>query len=438
MAELNGVPNGDLSARDLAVRARNASRELQAWSTQHRVDMLKRVADALLANEIAIMEANAQDVAEATGNISEALLQRLRLKPEKIQQLADGIRAIAAQEEPIGRVLSRMELAHGMVREQVTAPIGVLLIIFEARPDALPQIASLALRSGNGLLLKGGKEAARSNAILHKIIVDAIGSLGSSKGSDLICLIQTREKIKDLLALHDVIDLVIPRGSNALVTDIQQNTKIPVLGHADGICHVYVDSAADMDKAVSICLDSKVDYPAACNAVETVLVHASHVQSGGLSRIQAALTDAGVKVHAGAALQQLQPDLPAAPAARHEYGSMDVTLEVVPDMATAIHYIHTYGSSHTDSIVTEDATTAEQFLRSVDSACVFHNTSTRFADGFRFGLGAEVGISTSRIHARGPVGVEGLLTTKHLLRGSGQVVAKDKGVTYTHKQLPIS
>eukprot|EP00879_Flechtneria_rotunda_P008234 GHRR01008627.1.p1 GENE.GHRR01008627.1~~GHRR01008627.1.p1 ORF type:complete len:430 (+),score=141.54 GHRR01008627.1:89-1378(+) len=425
------------SARENAVKARNASRKLQALPTEQRVKMLHRIAEALLANEEAIMAENVKDVEEANGKISGSLLQRLVLKPQKIKQLADGIRAIAAQEEPIRRVLDRTEVAQGLVLEKSTAPIGVLLIIFEARPDALPQIAALALRSGNGLLLKGGKEAARSNAILHKTIVEAIGS---DLGRDLIHLITSRDEIADLLKLDDVIDLVIPRGGNALVSHIQQNTKIPVLGHADGICHVYVDAGADLDKAVKIVTDAKVDYPAACNAVEKVLVHEQLVASGGLARIQQALQEAGVQVHAGDNLLQLQPGqhLSKAPSARHEYSSMDVTLEVVPDMATAIDHIHGNGSSHTDCIVTEDAAAAESFLRSVDSACVFHNASTRFADGFRFGLGAEVGISTSRIHARGPVGVEGLLTTKWVMRGTGQVVAKDTGVSYTHKKLTSS
>ncbi|WIA20678.1 hypothetical protein OEZ85_005052 [Tetradesmus obliquus] len=440
------------SARESAQKARSASRKLQALATEERVAMLNRIADALLANETEILAENAKDVQEAGDKISQALLQRLVLKPQKIQQLAEGIRAIAAEEEPIRRVISRMEVAEeeepirrvisrmevaeGLTLEKQTAPIGVLLIIFEARPDALPQIAALALRSGNGLLLKGGKEAAHSNAVLHKIIVEAIGPMGA----DLIHLITSRDEIADLLKLDDVIDLVIPRGGNALVSHIQANTKIPVLGHADGICHVYVDAAADLDKAIKIVVDAKVDYAAACNAVEKVLVHESLVANGGLGKIQSALQDAGVTVHAGERLQQLQPDskLPAAPSARHEYSSLDVTLDVAADMAAAIDHIHANGSGHTECIVTEDAEAAEAFLRGVDSACVFHNASTRFADGFRFGLGAEVGISTSRIHARGPVGVEGLLTSKWVMRGSGQVVAKDSGVTYTHKKQRIA
>ncbi|GBF92742.1 delta-1-pyrroline-5-carboxylate synthase A [Raphidocelis subcapitata] len=405
-------------------------------TTDERVAMLHRVADALVANEQTIMEENAKDVAEATGKISDSLLQRLILKHAKIAQLAAGIRAIAAQEEPIRHVLQRTEVAEGLVLEKQTAPIGVLLVIFEARPDALPQIAALALRSGNGLLLKGGKEAARSNAALHRVIVDAIGA---PLGGDLIALVTSRDEISDLLTLHDVIDLVIPRGSNELVSHIQANTKIPVLGHADGICHIYVDAAADLAKAAAIVADAKADYPAACNAVEKVLVHEG-LGDEGLDAVIAALEGVGAEVHAGERLASRRPSrrLPPAPAVRHEYSSLGVTVETVPSLAAAVDHIHAHGSGHTECIVTEDAAAADAFLLGVDSACVFHNASTRFSDGFRFGLGAEVGISTSRIHARGPVGVEGLLTSKWVMRGSGQVVAKDSGVDYTHRKLPTS
>lgn len=420
----------------MAVKARAASRHLQALPTAARVAILNRIADSLVAHEAEVLAENQKDVEAATGKISEALLQRLILKQKKIEQLADGIRAIAAQEEPIGRLLSRVEVAEGLVLDKVTSPIGVLLIIFEARPDALPQIASLAIRSGNGLLLKGGKEASHSNAILHRLIVDAVAEAAPSVGRDLIGLVTSRDEIDELLKLHDVIDLVIPRGSNQLVSYIQQHTKIPVLGHADGICHVYVDAGADLAKAIAVCVDAKVDYPAACNAVEKILVHDS-LQGEQLDAILAALRGAGVAVHGGeratAAL-----GLPPAPSARHEYGSLDVTVELVGSRDEAIDHIHTHGSGHTESIITEDPAAADDFLRRVDSACVFHNASTRFSDGYRFGLGAEVGISTARIHARGPVGVEGLLTTRFLMRGTGQVVSKDTGIKYTHKKLPTS
>ncbi|EFN57361.1 hypothetical protein CHLNCDRAFT_30278 [Chlorella variabilis] len=398
-------------SREMAVKARSASRALQALRSEDRVAILNRIADSLEQHEQQIMAENAVDVAAAGGTISDSLLQRLVLKPNKIHQLADGIRAIAKQEEPVGRLLSRLEVAEGLVLDKVTSPIGVLLI-------------------------KGGKEATRSNALLHQLIVDAVAEVAPGVGRDLIGLVTSRHEIDELLKLHDVIDLVIPRGSNQLVSYIQAHTKIPVLGHADGICHIYVDTAADPAKARRVCLDAKVDYPAACNAVEKILVHDSLVGEQ-LNSLVKALQDAGVTVHGGeraaAAL-----GLPPAPSVRHEYSSLDVTVELVGGLGEAIDHIHTHGSGHTECIVTEDQAAADDFLRRVDSACVFHNASTRFSDGYRFGLGAEVGISTARIHARGPVGVEGLLTTRYLMRGTGQAVEKDKGVQYTFKPLPLS
>lgn len=421
--------------REMAQKARAASRQLQALPTADRVAILHRVADKLQAHEAEIMAENAKDVEAASGRISDALLQRLVLKPNKIQQLADGIRAIAAQDEPLGRIISRTEIAQDLVLEKVTSPIGVLLIIFEARPDALPQIAALAIRSGNGLLLKGGKEASHSCALLHKIVVDCVEEVAPSVGRDLVGLITTRDEIDALLKLHDSIDLVIPRGSNQLVSYIQSNTKIPVLGHADGICHIYVDAAAAESMAIKICVDSKVDYPAACNAVEKILIHDSWL-GPKTDALMKALQEAGVTLHGGDKASEILK-LPPAPAVRHEYSSLDVTIEVVSSLQEAIDHIHANGSGHTEAIVTDDDANAKEFLQRVDSACVFHNASTRFSDGYRFGLGAEVGISTSRIHARGPVGVEGLLTTRFLMRGKGQIVDKDKGVDYTHRSLPF-
>jgi len=418
----------------MASKARSASRQLQALPSETRVAILNRIADSLEANESRIMAENAKDIeASSQGKVADALLQRLILKPNKIAQLADGIRAIAKQEEPIGHLLNRTEIAEGLILDKVTSPIGVLLIIFEARPDALPQIAALAIRSGNGLLLKGGKEAANSNVLLHSLIADAIQEVAPEVGRDLIGLVTTRGEIDDLLKLHDVIDLVIPRGSNSLVSYIQSHTKIPVLGHADGICHIYVDSAADMDKAIKLCVDSKVDYPAACNAVEKILVHDALV-GDKVTALVKALQDAGVTIHGGEKASTIL-SLPIAPSARVEWGTLDVTVELVGGLDEAIDHIHANGSGHTECIITEDRQVADDFLKRVDSACVFHNASTRFSDGYRFGLGAEVGISTARIHARGPVGVEGLLTTRYLMRGDGHYVDKDKGVTYTHRKL---
>ncbi|KAL8552028.1 hypothetical protein ACS0TY_000910 [Phlomoides rotata] len=426
------APQGDVGAREMAGAARESSRKLQALSSEDRSKILLDVADALEASEKLIIAENEADVAEAQkAGYEKSLISRLAMKPGKVSSLANSIRVLANMVEPVGQVLKRTELSEGFILEKLSSPLGVLLIIFESRPDALVQIASLAIRSGNGLLLKGGKEARRSNAILHKIITSAIPK---NVGEGLIGLVTSRDEIPELLKLDDVIDLVIPRGSNKLVSQIKASTKIPVLGHADGICHVYVDKSANMDMAKQIVVDAKTDYPAACNAMETLLVHQALVQTGGVNDLIVELQIKGVTIFGGPRASS-SLNLPQAHSLHHEYGSLACTVEIVDDVNAAIDHIHQHGSAHTDCIVTEDDEVAQLFLRQVDSAAVFHNASTRFSDGFRFGLGAEVGISTSRIHARGPVGVEGLLTTRWLARGSGQVVNGDKGIVYTHKDL---
>lgn len=428
------APFKKVDARQMAVAARQCSRRLQGLLSEDRKKILLEIADALEANESKIQAENDEDVAAATeAGYDKSLISRLALKPGKIPALANSIRVLADMEEPIGRLLRRTELADGLILEKTSCPLGVLLIVFESRPDALVQIASLAIRSGNGLLLKGGKEASRSNAILHKVITSAIPD---TVGEKLIGLVTSREEIPDLLKHDDVIDLVIPRGSNKLVSQIKDSTKIPVLGHADGICHVYVDKSANMDMAKRIVLDAKVDYPAACNAMETLLVHQSLASNGGLNELILELQHEGVSLYGGPRATALL-NVAEAQSFHHEYNSMACTIEIVDDVHAAIDHIHSHGSSHTDCIITEDREVSDIFLHQVDSAAVFHNASTRFCDGARFGLGAEVGISTSRIHARGPVGVDGLLTTRWILRGSGQVVDNDSGITYTHKDLPL-
>jgi gamma-glutamyl phosphate reductase len=318
-----------------------------------------------------------------------------------------------------------------------------LLIIFESRPDCLPQIAALALRSGNGLLLKGGKEAEKSNKILHKIIAETIEKVTKGFVSrNVIGLITSRASIPSLLKMDSYIDLVIPRGSGDLVKHIKENTRIPVMGHAEGVCHVYIDSKADINKAEKILLDSKTDYPSACNAAETLLLHEDTLSNGMADKLVRALRVAGVSLYGSEKAMSKGLTEKQALNMNNEYGDLSITIEIVNSVQEAIDHIHKFGSSHTECIVTEDKKTAEFFLKSVDSACVFHNASTRFADGFRFGLGAEVGISTGRIHARGPVGVEGLLTTKWELRSSsnnGHTVSSFSGsnpqCVYTHKNI---
>ncbi|GFZ02266.1 delta 1-pyrroline-5-carboxylate synthase 2 [Actinidia rufa] len=424
------LPFTDVGSREMAVAARECSRKLQGLSSEDLVKILLDVADALEANESSIMAENDADVAAAESTGYDKAL---------ISALAKSIRTLADMEEPVGRILKRTELADGLVLEKTSCSLGVLLVVFESRPDALVQIASLAIRSGNGLLLKGGKEAMRSNAILHKVISEAIPE---TVGDKLIGLVTSREEISDLLKLDDVIDLVIPRGSNKLVSQIKNSTKIPVLGHADGICHIYVDKSADMGMATHIVLDGKIDYPAACNAMETLLVHEDLSSNGELQKLVDELQLEGVTLFGGPRVSCFL-NIPEAQSFHHEYSSRACTIEIVSDVHDAIDHIHKYGrhvgifSAHTDCIVAEDHEVAELFLTQADSAAVFHNASTRFCDGARFGLGAEVGISTSRIHARGPVGVEGLLTTRWILRGNGQVVDGDKGVNYTHKNLGL-
>ncbi|MBA0781785.1 hypothetical protein Gotri_002673 [Gossypium trilobum] len=374
----------EVGAREMAVAARECSRRLQAMHSDDRRKILLDIADALEANESLIKVENEADVADAQdAGYDKSLVARLALKPGKasiylfldlcftliiilqIASLAKSVRVLAEMEEPIGQVLKRTELADGLILEKTSCPLGVLLIVFESRPDALVQIASLAIRSGNGLLLKGGKEAKRSNAILHKVITSAIPK---SIGNKLIGLVASREDIPDLLKLDDVIDLVIPRGSNKLVSQIKELTKIPVLGHSDGICHVYVDKSAKVDTAKRIVLDAKIDYPAACNAMETLLVHKDLSSNGLLNTLTKELQHEGVTLYGGPRASSLL-NIPEAHSFHHEYSSMACTIEIVDDVQDAIDHIHQHGSSHTDCIVTENHEVAEIFLHGVLQCC---------------------------------------------------------------------
>ncbi|XP_028403120.1 delta-1-pyrroline-5-carboxylate synthase-like isoform X1 [Dendronephthya gigantea] len=431
------------SVEDQAEEARSAGRALQALEPEKRADILYRLADLLEERTTEILDANGRDLEAATlsENLEPAMLSRLSLTPSKINNLAAGIRQIAeSSHENIGRVLRRTKVSEDLELVQETAPIGVLMVIFESRPDALPQVAALGLSTGNGLLLKGGKEAYHSNRCLLKIVQEAVSRHAPRTA---VQLISTREAVSDLLKLEGIIDLVIPRGSNELVQQIQEKSKgIPVLGHAEGICHVFVDKEADPAMAIRIVIDSKCDYPAACNAMETLLIHKDLIGTQTFQDILNNLRDKQVVVHPGMRLAKALPFGPmAATSMRKEYGALECTMEIVDNVEDAVNHINIYGSSHTDTIVTDDDEAAQMFLKAVDSACVFHNCSTRFADGYRFGLGAEVGISTGRIHARGPVGVEGLLTTRWVLKGHGQTVAdfaEGGSLRYLHETLPLT
>lgn len=442
---IEGATSQNISdeARERAISAREQARRLKDLPFTERKTILHAISDALINNKDEILAANKLDLAAAMKDgTEEPLVKRLKLTNEKIRTISEGIRQIANQKDPLGVVKSKRELAQGLELSQITVPIGVLMIIFESRPDSFPQISALALASGNGLLLKGGKEATQSNFILNKIIGDAIESGSNGKITrDIIALITTRGQVTDMLALDDVIDLVIPRGSNKLVSHIKKNTRIPVMGHADGVCHVYVDSSATAESASDIIIDSKTDYPSACNAMETLLLHGETLQNGVAMHIMMKIRAAGVKCLGGPKAMKSGLCDVVAEKFKHEYGNFTCMVEVVDNMDQAIEWIHKYGSGHTEAIIcAEEDPVGEEFLKRVDSACVFKNASTRFSDGFRFGLGAEVGISTGRIHARGPVGVEGLLTTKWQIRSSGvNFVAEFGGDVpikkYTHKDL---
>uniref|UniRef100_A0A671L3E6 Delta-1-pyrroline-5-carboxylate synthase n=1 Tax=Sinocyclocheilus anshuiensis TaxID=1608454 RepID=A0A671L3E6_9TELE len=423
--------------------ARSAGRTLASLEPEQRSDIICALADLLTERKDQILSANKKDMEHAvsTGRLSPAMLKRLSLSSSKLNSLSIGLRQIAvSSQDSVGRVLRRTRVANNLELEQITVPIGVLLVIFESRPDCLPQVSALAIASGNALLLKGGKEAANTNRILHELAQEALSIHGVK---DAIQLVSTREEEEDLCRLEKMIDLIIPRGSSQLVRDIQRAAKgIPVLGHSEGICHVYVDHEASVDKAIKIIRDSKCDYPAACNAMETLLVHRELLRTPLFDQIIDMLRTEHVKIHAGPKFASYLTFSPSeVKSLRTEYGDLECCIEVVDSMQEAVDHIHKYGSSHTDVIVTENEDTAEQFLQQLDSACVFWNASSRFADGYRFGLGAEVGISTARIHARGPVGLEGLLTTKWVLRGEGHTAAdfsEQGSMTYLHENLPVA
>ncbi|XP_051273269.1 delta-1-pyrroline-5-carboxylate synthase isoform X1 [Dicentrarchus labrax] len=422
--------------------SRNSGRTLASLHPDQRSEIICHLAELLTERQEEILAANKMDMdlAVNAGHLPPAMLNRLSLSPAKLNSLAIGLRQISvAAQDSVGRVLRRTRVAHNLELEQVTVPIGVLLVIFEARPDCLPQVSALAIASGNALLLKGGKEAANTNHVLHKLTQEALSMHGVKEA---VQLVSTREEVEDLCRLDKMIDLIVPRGSSQLVRDIQRAAKgIPVLGHSEGICHVYVDANASIDKVLKIVRDSKCDYPAACNAMETLLIHRDILRTPLFDQIIDMLRTERVRIHAGPRFASYLTFSPSeAKSLRTEYGDLECCMEVVDSMQEAVDHIHKYGSSHTDVIITENEDTAEQFLQQLDSACVFWNASSRFADGYRFGLGAEVGISTARIHARGPVGLEGLLTTKWVLRGDGHTVAdfSEHGtMKYLHENQPV-
>ena len=406
---------------EVAAQMKLESPLMAATPVEVRNDALARVREALIAHKDEIFAANAADLAAADeAGVAPAVVKRLRFDEHKLSDVCAGIDDTIALADPVGRTLLARELDEGLTMVRESCPIGVIGVIFEARPDALVQISTLCLKSGNCAILKGGRETANTNKALFQIIHAAAVEAGLPEG----CLhqVEARADINELLGCDTSVDLLIPRGSNAFVRYIMDNTRIPVMGHSDGICHIYVDGAADIEKAVRICVDAKIQYTAACNAVETLLVQRS-AAAELLPPIVSALQAEGVEVRGTDEVRAIADCAPATDADWDtEYLALIVSIKLVDGVDEAIDHINRHGSHHTDAIITEDAATAARFMQLVDSAGVYQNCSTRFADGFRYGFGAEVGISTSKLHARGPVGLEGLVTYKYKIFGSGQIV----------------
>ena len=411
-----------MNIHDETLKMKLASPLLSASSLETRNKALALIRESLNAHKEEIFEANRKDLAlaEETG-VPAPVKKRLKFDEAKLSDVTEELTGLMALPDPLRNITLARELDQGLTLYRVTCPIGVIGGIFEARPDALVQISSLCLKSGNCAILKGGKETTWTNRVLFSLIHQAAIDAGLPEN----CLLQAEQhnEIDELLECHDTVDLLIPRGSNAFVQYIMNHTNIPVLGHADGVCHIYVDKEYDKETAIPLIVDAKTQYPAACNAVETVLIHRD-VAKDFLPDLAKALKDAGVKLRGTEEVNEITPVeiIPESESFHHEYVDLIIALKIVGGVDEAINHINTYGSHHTDCILTQNAETAEKFMTLVDSANVYQNASTRFADGFRYGFGAEVGISTSKIHARGPVGLEGLLSYKYKLFGHGDIV----------------
>ena len=426
-------------------RARRAAHVLAALSGERRNEALLAAANAIESRSAEILAANEKDCAAAqrdveSGKLSRAMFARLRTTERGIAEMAMRVREVAELPDPLHRRLSAMELDDHLVLYKETCPLGVVGVVFESRPDVVPQISSLTLKSGNAVCLKGGAEAIETNTVLVAIWRDALSAFPDIP-ADSAVLFHTREDVAQILTLHDEIDLIVPRGSNEFVAYVTEHSRIPVLGHGEGICHVYVHEDADIQKAFDVALDSKVQYPAVCNAMETLLVH-KDIADKFMPEMVAQFREAGVEVRGCTRTMELVKEQGAIPATeedwKKEYSDLIVSIKVVDGVNEAIEHINRYGSRHTESIVTESHDVASRFMEFVDAANVFQNASTRFSDGFRYGLGAEVGISTGKIHARGPVGLEGLTIYKYKLFGEGHTVASYSKGQRTFKHRPLS
>ena len=427
-----------LSLTDIGKQAKQASQELAQLSTHAKNKIIEAIAQSLEDAADAIATANQQDLEAAiTGNIAKPLYGRLKLDPIKLKGAIQGVRSVAKLKDPTGETTLHRQLDTDLVLKRIGVPLGVLGIIFESRPDAVMQISTLAIKSGNAVILKGGREAKKSCTALVSAIRQGITHAGHNP--DAVQLLTTREETNALLSLDKYVDLIIPRGSNSFVQYVQANTRIPVLGHADGICHLYIDKAADIEQATPIAVDAKVGYPSACNAVETLLVH-SDIADKALPVLAKALQAEGVELRGDDKACQILTNIETATEEdwSTEYSDLILAVRVVDSFNAAIEHIGEYGSRHTEAIATTDQATADKFMSQIDAANVFHNCSTRFSDGFRYGFGAEVGISTQKMPPRGPVGLEGLVTYKYQLIGNGHIVATYTGENakpFTHTDI---
>ncbi|MDO4632940.1 MAG: glutamate-5-semialdehyde dehydrogenase [Eubacteriales bacterium] len=410
-----------MTIREKAALMKLESTKMAASTARVRDHALELIAETLLSHKEEIFAANEEDIRAAVENeIPPQVLKRLKFGEAKLQDVVEGIRSLVSLPDPLGKVLMKRELDTDLLLERISCPIGVIGVIFEARPDALVQIASLCIKSGNCAILKGGSETMHTNRCLFRLIHEAATEGGLPE--DCLFQAEARSEINELLACDESVDLLIPRGSNAFVRYIMEHSRIPVMGHSDGICHIYVDKDADIAKSIPVIVDAKTQYTAACNATETLLVH-REIAEKLLPALNDALKKAEVEVRGTEDVRRIVDCVPAEEADfATEYLDLILSIKIVDSIEEAIEHINRYGSHHTDAILTENAEAAEQFMSYVDSAGVYQNCSTRFADGFRYGFGAEVGISTGKLHARGPVGLEGLCTYKYRLFGSGNIV----------------
>ncbi|KAH8739971.1 gamma-glutamyl phosphate reductase [Cryptosporidium ryanae] len=440
----------EVNMLDIGKKAKISGIKLSSSKIDVRNNILEEIIKELRIYRDEILDSNSKDVKYSLENgLSESLIMRLKFDESKFESCIKSIENVIELDDPIGKVtLSNEITSNGLKLYRKTCPIGVILIIFESRPEVVIQIASLTIKSGNSVILKGGKEAVNTNTVMMKCLNNAIkNSCGKYKNIDhnIVQIVYNHDEIDELLLLNDYIDLIIPRGSGKLVNSIKKRTSIPVLGHSDGVCMIYLHYDSNINDALDIVIDSKTDYPSACNSVETLLVH-KKILNTFLPLLEERINQLGIKLiyHAdeycinylgknnNSCVFKLSESL-----YHHEFGSLEICIKSVDDIDEAISHINKYSSHHTDVILTKDESIASKFISEVDSACVFHNCSTRFSDGYRFGFGTEIGISTSRIHARGPVGLEGLLTYKYILRGNGQTIKKykDGAFEFTRKQI---